>query len=295
MWDTLIPYSGRPILRRDYLIPLLAVISMVTTTLPPQKSRIFITLPILLYVYLQIPRYGAGNIAADYMLAINGSVAILKYLDFVVFHTPERDMWRISERGRRGTAKEGDERLALEEEKLKACPDSIAGKAAWSWSLWSTNRGVGWNWRAKGVRKAVPLDYSKWKFVGENLALFCWNFLVFDAGGYFLRFSTPYGNPISRPQFLKTDHQLLLSWIEGFRVYSSLNMQYNFFAAVTVALGLYTPQMWPPLMGKLKEVHSVRDFWSFFWHQMMRRVGSHINGCGSVGNADYVVVDHFPF
>jgi hypothetical protein len=50
-------------------------------------------------------------------------------------------------------------------------------------------------------------------------------------------------------------------------------MQYNIFAALTVAVGIFEPKDWPPLMGGLETFTTVRETWGKFWHQLLRRVG----------------------
>ncbi|KUI57319.1 hypothetical protein VP1G_10876 [Cytospora mali] len=41
-------------------------------------------------------------------------------------------------------------------------------------------------------------------------------------------------------------------------------------AVVTVAVGVYSPEGWPPLYGSIFDVWSLRRFWGHFWHQMLR-------------------------
>ncbi|RDL35145.1 uncharacterized protein BP5553_07076 [Venustampulla echinocandica] len=48
-------------------------------------------------------------------------------------------------------------------------------------------------------------------------------------------------------------------------------MQYSLSSALTVATGLLTPQDWPPVMGRLRDVCTVRGLWGKFWHQLYRR------------------------
>lgn len=66
--------------------------------------------------------------------------------------------------------------------------------------------------------------------------------------------------------------QLLFTWLPAICSCYAMKMQYSLFAAITVATGLYTPQDWPPIMGHLADVSTVRDLWGKFWHQLIRRV-----------------------
>jgi hypothetical protein len=68
--------------------------------------------------------------------------------------------------------------------------------------------------------------------------------------------------------------QIIYGLLPGGSSYYSLNMTYTLPAALSVAAGIYSPSDWPPLMGKLRDVVTVRDIWGKFWHQLLRRVGS---------------------
>jgi hypothetical protein len=71
-----------------------------------------------------------------------------------------------------------------------------------------------------------------------------------------------------------TLRQIIYGLLPGLSSYYSLNMTYTLPAALSVAVGIYSPSDWPPLMGKLRDVVTVRDIWGKFWHQLLRRVGS---------------------
>ena len=66
--------------------------------------------------------------------------------------------------------------------------------------------------------------------------------------------------------------QILFAWLPAIGSCYAMKMQYSMFAAATVAAGLYNAEDWPPMMGKLVEVSTVRDMWGKFWHQLIRRV-----------------------
>jgi hypothetical protein len=71
-----------------------------------------------------------------------------------------------------------------------------------------------------------------------------------------------------------TPRQIIYGLLPGVSSYYSLNMTYTLPAALSVAAGIYSPSDWPPLMGKLRDVVTVRDIWGKFWHQLLRRVCS---------------------
>ena len=68
--------------------------------------------------------------------------------------------------------------------------------------------------------------------------------------------------------------KIICAWRLPLQSYYSLNMQYSLVAGLVVALGFYKPQDWPPQMGRLRDVSTVREFWGQFWHQNLRRVRS---------------------
>jgi hypothetical protein len=53
----------------------------------------------------------------------------------------------------------------------------------------------------------------------------------------------------------------------GIGDYCTFNLQYSLGSALLVAVSLCTPQDCPPLMGRLREVSTVRDFWGKFWRK----------------------------
>jgi hypothetical protein len=93
-------------------------------------------------------------------------------------------------------------------------------------------------------------------------------YFLFDLIWYIIQ-DTPHPQPLESASI---PQQILWTWIPGLESYYSLNMQFPLFAALTVGLGMYDPGDWPPIMGRLRDVCCVRDFWGRFWHQGLRRV-----------------------
>ncbi|KAH8596157.1 membrane bound O-acyl transferase family-domain-containing protein [Bisporella sp. PMI_857] len=143
------------------------------------------------------------------------------------------------------------------------------GKLGWAISLKMTLRGVGWNWKVKNVPDQ-PMR-SKWQFVrGQLIKAFAFYF-AFDQIWYNLQ-SSVYCSPNPPSLFSDTiTRQVFFAWVGGLESYLSINMQYPIFAALTVAPGIYRSEDWPPLMGHLIDVVTVRDVWGKFWHQCLRK------------------------
>jgi len=116
-----------------------------------------------------------------------------------------------------------------------------------------------------------PLTSTR-KFVRNQLLKASVFYFFFDLIWYSLQFSA-YGSPNSPSLLSDTPlRQVFFGWAAGFAVYYTANIPYPIFAAATVALGVYEPHDWPPLMGKLRDVVTVRDLFGKFWHQCVRRV-----------------------
>jgi Trk-type K+ transport system membrane component len=126
----------------------------------------------------------------------------------------------------------------------------------------------------KDLCQGIATTYTIREFVRIELAkAFAW-FLLFDFCWYQLSISQYNSRP---PPDIFSDtlpNQALFGLSTGIMSYCTLSLQFSVFAALTVAIGMYTPQDWPPLMGRLRDVSTVRNFWGKFWHQDLRRVRS---------------------
>lgn len=66
--------------------------------------------------------------------------------------------------------------------------------------------------------------------------------------------------------------QLSVAWLKAFISYSIIEIAFYVPALMTVAIGYYTPQDWPPVTGSFrKDAYTVRKMWGTCWHQLMRR------------------------
>jgi hypothetical protein len=115
-----------------------------------------------------------------------------------------------------------------------------------------------------GSREFVRTEISK---------AFVW-YLLLDLCYYTVSIS-PY-KTIPAPDIFSDSlpRQASMSLIVGVVSYCSLNLRYALFSGLTVGIGMYAPQDWPPLMGRLREISTVRGFWGKFWQQQLRRVRS---------------------
>jgi Membrane bound O-acyl transferase family len=109
-------------------------------------------------------------------------------------------------------------------------------------------------------------------FVKTEVLKACAWYMLCDSCLYAVRIS-PYKS--TSPPDIFSDSllsQAFFGLLVGIMSYTTLNMQYSLASALVVATGMYTPQDMPPLMGRLRDVSTVRSFWGKFWHQNLRRV-----------------------
>lgn len=106
----------------------------------------------------------------------------------------------------------------------------------------------------------------------NELSKAIFSYLLFDLSQYPIRLTT---YTSGSPPNLFTDtwpRQIVLTWLPAIGSCYVLKMQYSVFSAFAVATGLSDAEDWPPIMGKLGDVLTVRDLWGKFWHQLIRRV-----------------------
>ena len=109
-------------------------------------------------------------------------------------------------------------------------------------------------------------------FVRKELSQAILSYILFDISQYPLSVSA-YTSAEPPSLFMeKLPRQLLFTWLPAIGSCQALQMQYSIFSALTVAIGLYNPEDWPPITGNLADVCTVRDLRGKFWHQLIRRV-----------------------
>lgn len=117
--------------------------------LPPGTVRHTLGAFVLLYIQKEYPKSATGQAGRDYLIAINVTLTAFKFVDFVCLRTPEDAAHRVNELGE--PIEDGNSlRNASYSERLK-----------WAANLFSTLRGVGWNWRVKNILD-VPPGTTRW-------------------------------------------------------------------------------------------------------------------------------------
>jgi len=255
------------------LVPAIFLISLGGSLLPPNRTRSLAVTAVLGYLLSQF-RHPTGDAIQDGLLPIQGLIVFSHWIDFYVLHDAEWEYFRLkdveSEKGlEERKVKEGDEAGEGKEGEKDGKGKRKRKRMGWNFDLMTTLRGVGWNWRVNNIPEAAPT--TKWQFIRAQLLKAFTFYLLFDLIWYKIQCS-PFSSPFPPPLIsLPIYRQILWTWIPGLESYYSLNMQFPLFAALTVGLGWCGPGDWPPIMGRLRDVETVRDFWGRFWHQGLRR------------------------
>ncbi|KAL2066309.1 hypothetical protein VTL71DRAFT_2380 [Oculimacula yallundae] len=248
--DYFVPDKGRPLAPQPHLIPSIYLTCMFGSMLPQGKLRAFSVTSILLYIIAQIPKSTTGDLAQDCLRPMQATFVLLHWLDFFVFNS--QDDWSRSEDA--GTPRKGWKQ-----------------SFGWSVDLNTAMRGIGWNWKVNNVPDSVPLGTSKWKFVRNELLQAMLSYLMFDISESILSISA-YTTRNPPDLFAETWPRLFLfTWLPAIGSCYAFKLQYSVVSALTVSVGLSKPQSWPPIMGKLADVSTIRELWGKFWHQLIRR------------------------
>ncbi|KAH6717988.1 membrane bound O-acyl transferase family-domain-containing protein [Leptodontidium sp. MPI-SDFR-AT-0119] len=245
-----IPDKARPLAPRPHLIPSIYLTCVIGSLLPQGKLRALSVTSVLIYLIAQIPKFTTGVLAQDSLGPIQATLSLLHWLDFFVFHS-QNDWVRAKDAGvpRKGWKQ----------------------KLGWSWDLNIAMRGIGWNWRVNNVPGGAPVGTLKWKFVRKEIFQAALSYLLFDLSQYPVTL-TAYATSSPPDLFADTwPRQMLLTWLPALASCYALKLQYSLFAAMAVATGVSNAEDWPPIMGKLADVSTVRDLWGKFWHQLIRR------------------------
>ncbi|OAL20157.1 hypothetical protein AYO22_09129 [Fonsecaea multimorphosa] len=237
------------------------VIGITTLLLPPGQLRKTIPISLIPWVMLNLRRHTSGRPEEDYLTAVNVSLILVRCIDFEVLHNAEQAFRRVKSDGTMETAEDI--------EKM-----TIWQKCRWGLHLFTTARGIGWNWRVKNVDE-VPRDISRSRFVLEQAVRASYAFLYMDVNQWCTRWSD-WGDGTA-PDFdlftIPLWQQTLLGWSSAFQSGFSMAFGYYLGAAIAVGSGLYTPQSWPPMFGSfIKKGYTLYN--AFFMSALIHHAGA---------------------
>lgn len=141
------PSPDRPFQAGERSVGGANLVGVATLLLPQGQFRNVIALPPILYIAYNLRQHTTGRADQDYLNAVNVCIALLKYVDFSILRIPEQELHRVRPDGSVETTKEVEEM-------------TIWQKFKWNLDLYTTARGIGWNWRVKNV-DLVPENVSR--------------------------------------------------------------------------------------------------------------------------------------
>jgi hypothetical protein len=123
-----------------WLIPTYAGVITASVFIPTKFLRVGLVLPVAVGLLSMVPKYSWPDFALQYLTMIPVLGLMMQWLDFVVVNGPEKDFYRKAEG-------QTDEDAKVQ----GSMPTSFFSKLLWSTSLFTTTRGIGWNWRVKNA------------------------------------------------------------------------------------------------------------------------------------------------
>ncbi|KAJ4192345.1 hypothetical protein NW759_016642 [Fusarium solani] len=238
----------------------------------------FITLPFLILIAFSCPPFrGRGIIFAcllvanDYACTFSpwppnaGAARPMRYgmatswffvlpaLERLLLHTPELDFWLLD---REGLANNGH-------------PKELTwGKVRWAAKLVTTPRAVGWNFghrKVNDVRARIKIQkFGRLRFAMAKLA---WAVLAYITLDTVILAARNTAIPAFWAWDLHTIKQIVyVEALMGLASYSTMTLQFESAAMISVVLAGGQPEDWPPLFGNIAECYTVSNVWGKVWH-----------------------------
>ncbi|KAI9862423.1 MAG: hypothetical protein M1824_001416 [Vezdaea acicularis] len=196
--------------------------------------------------------------------------AILAAIDFFFIETPQRDFRRVAPGGLLSNAQS---KRAEDGEKSSTPTEgmSFLEKLRWSFGIWTTERGTGWNYAVKNIPPNPFSIDQKWSFVAWQLFYAIQWYIQADFWHQVTIYMVPLGDR-------QTDYPWYIQAAVGPCVWavvrSYMSFTYTLFGSVTVALGLYSVADFPPMFGDPADAYTLRRWWGRAWHQTLRRLAT---------------------
>lgn len=236
--------------------------------------RVVVTVIVLAYLWGFL--HMTGGIDSDCQNMTMLVASTLMWIDFGVTKNFEKDLFRTWEQN------------------VPVSHRSFSKKLAWSYDLWTTWRGPGWNWESKRSPR-LPEHLLDRRYLLENRAIGgypgtngCRNFLIdnMKRGAYCwctsqillcLLEMTPFTRIIERQHIQNSPlHiQVAVIWIATLYTQYNMSFMYRLVTSLLVLLGICAPFQCPPLFGSFSQMYTVSNLWSVCWQQMMRKVRPH--------------------
>ena len=135
-------------------------------------------------------------------------------------------------------------------------------------------RGVGWEWETDTRTRAPPANYPRGRFIFEHISWIVVEVLMVDAVSVYIR-TTPVGKFPSQERLV--DAPLYLGCFRAVLLFlqSRWYMDLLYRCSAVIGMAIWNPSLFPPLFGSWREAYTVRRFWGYTWHQMMRSLAQY--------------------
>ncbi|OCT51557.1 hypothetical protein CLCR_08724 [Cladophialophora carrionii] len=242
------PPPDRPFQPGGRSILATGTIGITTLLIPKGQLRNIVAIgaiPSILWILYNLRQHTTGKLEEDYLTAINISITLARFIDVCVLHDAEQSLRRVRADGSDRETAEDIQRMGL------------WWKFCWNLDLFTTMRGIGWNWRVKNVDE-----------VSANALRAAYCFVYIDVHEWYIR-RTPFGDGTTpMPHFfsLPLGKQIFLGWQTGLHNGFTMVFGYYLVTIFAVGAGFRSPQSWPPLFGSfIKKGYTVRNIWGYCW------------------------------
>jgi hypothetical protein len=133
------PPADRPYLEVGPTLGASFGVGFVGLLLPQGILRRAFAIPPLLFLLYNLRQHTAGAWEQDYLAAIQVTGFLIKTTDLCIVHHAENDFWRVKPDGSR------------RETNQEVHSMSPWRRLLWKLDLWTSIRGIGWNWKVKNV------------------------------------------------------------------------------------------------------------------------------------------------
>ncbi|KAH9209069.1 membrane bound O-acyl transferase family-domain-containing protein [Leptodontidium sp. 2 PMI_412] len=260
--------------------PIFLTFAILLTTAPPGPLRVVVGIAIFALLWGYALSHWTAGPSLDSMVPIYTFSISLRFALLVVPGTPERDCLHLRRTCSRtcspcSPTKHVRVRGEVDSISWRQCLTEHLHKLQWSILLWSSWRGLGWNYQDRHLRRGREQTRTRPKFL---LAAACRATLNVLGMACLMKFVFCLCWPraaddvvfLSLPMLqrhLTACILLVYTWLE-------LDSTYQVASIMAVSLGLTPPDQWPPLFGRPADMYSVRNFWGRCWHQVFRDVFS---------------------
>ncbi|KAL1733997.1 membrane bound O-acyl transferase family-domain-containing protein [Schizophyllum commune] len=143
----------------------------------------------------------------------------------------------------------------------------------WATCLVASFRGVGWSKPVPHLRQ-IPKGQSRGSYIVEHSLWLVFYIFFADMVNLYL-ISNPITSSRAAEAFPASSQgpvfQALNSCAFWANAWAGFNIQYELIAILAVSLGLWEPQLWPPMFGSFWDAYTVRRTWGRVWHCILRR------------------------